>query len=267
MAGSTRTLKKKVSPMARRAKRPRNLYVVLPAYNEAENLGELLERIHQTFEEDPIPYEVIVVDDGSRDNTRTVAERYSKWMPVTVHAHEVNQGLGATIRDGLLAAIEKCGDDDIIIAMDADNTHPPGLMTSLIRQIKEGNDVVVASRFRPGACVRGVPLSRRWLSIAASLVFRLTFRIPGIRDYTCGYRAYRGAALKRGLQVHGNAFFSQNGFESMVDILLRLRNLDLVFGEAPLVLRYDFKRGESKMNVLRTVGRSLTLVLKRKFFG
>ncbi len=63
------------------------------------------------------------------------------------YQHTVNQGLGATIRDGLKLAAENCADNDVIITMDADNTHPPGLVMRMVRQIQEGYDVIIASRF------------------------------------------------------------------------------------------------------------------------
>jgi dolichol-phosphate mannosyltransferase len=217
--------------------------------------------------EDGMPYTVLVVDDGSRDRTLEVAEDHARHMPVRVVRHEVNQGLGATIRDGLRAAAETCTDWDIVVAMDADNTHTPWLIRAMTRQVKEGNDVVIASRYQPGAEVRGVPLPRVFLSWVASWLFRVVFPIRGVRDYTCGYRAYRGSVLKAAFAQYGERFIDQDGFQCMVDILLKLRAMDLVFGEVPMVLRYDYKQGASKMKVLRTVWRTLGLLVRRKLGG
>jgi dolichol-phosphate mannosyltransferase len=103
------------------------------------------------------------------------------------------------------------------------------------------------------------------LSSGASTLLRLLFPTTGIRDYTCGYRAYRASVLKRAIAQHGQAFVDQDGFQCMVDILLKLRNQRCVFGEVPIVLRYDRKQGESKMKVARTVFATLRLVAARRF--
>ncbi len=243
---------------------PRQIFVVLPAFNEAENLGPLLDGIGETMAEERLPYQVVVVDDGSRDETIAVAEGRAQAMPIRIERHEVNQGLGATIRDGLAAASKLCDDRDIVIALDADNTQPPGLMGAMVRRIREGNDLVIASRYRPGARVMGVPAFRRFLSWGAGMLFRIMFPIPGVKDYTCGYRAYRGTLLKQAFDHYGEQFVSEAGFQCMVDILLKLHKLGAICCEVPMVLRYDLKGGDSKMNVGQTVLRTLGLILRRR---
>ncbi len=156
--------------------------------------------------------------------------------------------------------------DGIIITMDADNTHPAGLALRMVRLIREGNDVVIASRYRSGSYVRGLPLSRRFLSYAGSWLCRVLFPIRGVRDYTCGYRAYRVATLSRLVTSYGEDIISETGFASMVDILLRLRKQQLIFTEVPLVLRYDLKPGRSKMNVSSTIKETLSLLVRRRCF-
>lgn len=238
--------------------------VVLPAYNEEEGLPSLLTAIDQAMHDDGIAYEVIVVDDGSQDQTYRMAEHYSRLMPLRIHRHETNQGLGATVRDGLRIAVEGCGDRDIVVAMDADNTHLPGLIRRMTRRIHEGCDVVIASRYRPGAIVRGVPWNRRLLSFGARILFQTVMPIRGVRDYTCGYRAYRGGVLKEAFRRYGDGFINQEGFQCMVDILLKLRKMDVIFGEVPLILRYDLKGGKSKMKVFRTVWNTVALLVRRR---
>jgi dolichol-phosphate mannosyltransferase len=238
--------------------------VTLPAYNEARTLPTLLERIRESMEENHIEYRVIVVNDGSTDGTADSVDRMCDALPLTRIDHEVNRGLGEAIRTGLLAAIEGANDRDIIVTMDSDNTHTPGLIARMVRRIREGNDVVIASRFQPGAHVRGVPFYRRVLSRSSSLVFRMAFPTPGVRDFTSGYRAYRAAVVKRAFDTYGGEFVAESGFSCMVDILLKLRRIDAIMGEVPLVLRYDMKYGVSKMMVLRTAIDSLQLLVSRR---
>ena len=243
----------------------RTVWVVLPAFNEAEDLPGLLVRIRMALTEVGLPYRVLVVDDGSTDGTGDIVRSFGESMPVMLETHEVNQGLGATIRDGLLKACELADPRDVLVTLDADNSHTPELILRMVRQVREGSDVVIASRYRPGSRVRGVPLHRRLLSRIGTLVFRVLFPIRGVRDYTCGYRAYRAGVLQEVIERDGASFFEEEGFQVMVDILLKLRrNRDLIFGEVPLILRYDLKAGVSKMNVGRTIRRTLSLLARRR---
>ena len=240
-------------------------WIVLPAFNEERDLPHLLERIDGAMEDANLRFEILIVDDGSTDNTREVAELWSNKLPLQVQRHEQNLGLGATLRDGLEWACRIAQPADVIITLDADNSHTPELILRMVRMIREGHDVVVASRFAPGSRVRGVPLHRRMLSRVAGALFRLLFPIRGIKDYTSGYRAYRAGLLQ---EVTGDdpKFFDQEGFQVMVDVLLKLRrNPHLIFGEAPLILRYDLKEGASKMDVVDTAMSTLRLMVKRRF--
>jgi dolichol-phosphate mannosyltransferase len=243
----------------------RRLYwVVLPAYNEERSLPPLLDRIAKAMFEWNAPYRIVVVDDGSSDSTARIAEEYARNIPLVLERHTVNLGLGMTIRDGLLKAIEMANPRDIIVTMDADNSHNPELIARMGQLVREGNDVVIASRYQHGSTTRGVSGFRRFLSFGAGLLFRIAFPIPSVRDYTCGFRAYRAEALKRAREHYGQAMFDQQGFQCMVDILLKLRRLDLIFTEVPMVLRYDQKESPSKMQVGRTIGNTLLLMFKRR---
>jgi dolichol-phosphate mannosyltransferase len=150
--------------------------------------------------------------------------------------------------------------------MDADNSHMPGQILQMTRNIREGRDVVIASRFRPGAVVLGVPLYRRCLSLGVLAVSRICFPIRGVRDYSCGYRAYRADLLKQAITAYGENFFQrEGGFACMIGVLLRLKKLGAVFGEIPIVLRYDQKQGLSKMKIASTVYHTLRVLLRERF--
>lgn len=240
------------------------IWIVLPAYNEAEALPPLLEAIAEAMAESGLDYHVILVDDGSRDGTAEIARRHAALMPLTIERHETNLGLGATVRDGLMKATTLAAPRDVIVTMDADNSHTPNLILRMVRLVKEGSDVVVASRYQPGSRVIGVALSRRLLSYGGSFLMKLVFPIPGIRDYFCGFRAYRAGVLRKILEREGSSFFDQDGFQCMVDILLKLRVQPLIFGEVPLILRYDLKPGKSKMRIWETTYKTLLLLLRRR---
>src|SRR5207244_12894882 len=125
-------------------------------------------------------------------------------------------------------------------------------------------DVVIAWRDQLGARQYRVSLFRLFISYAASWVVRILFPTQGVKDFTCGYRAYRGSVLTNAVSRYGSQFVEADGFQCMVDILLKLRKLDVIFGEAPMILRYDLKRGASKMRVARTMRQTLWLVIRRR---
>ena len=235
--------------------------VVLPAYNEAAAISALLNSIACTFENVGIEYDVIVVDDGSTDDTASSALKASGKSHVEIVRHEVNRGLGEAIRTGLVRAIQRAGQRGAIVTMDADSTHVPGLMVRMTRTLDEGFDLVIASRFVRGARVVGVPFLRRLLSSGASVLFRLRYPITDVRDFTSGYRAYRADALVEAFADHGPSLIRASGFSSMVELLLRLRGRGLLMTEVPIVLRYDRKRGYSKMPVWRNVRDLLRMLI------
>ncbi|HZI89405.1 MAG TPA: glycosyltransferase family 2 protein [Candidatus Polarisedimenticolia bacterium] len=247
--------------------RRRKVYVVLPVYNEEGKIQSLLDHIDEAMQDADIAYEIVLVDDGSRDRTAEIVDAAKATMPIHLMRHEVNKGLGATIRDGLVCAVERAGPRDIIVTMDADDTHAPGLILRMVRMIAEGHDVVIASRYQPGSRTIGVPFHRLMLSHASSWLFRLVFPIRGVKDFTCGYRAYRAGVLREALEHYGESFLDQDGFQCMVDILLKLSRRNIIFGEVPFILRYDFKEGGSKMNVSKTVFDTLSLLWRRRFEG
>jgi dolichol-phosphate mannosyltransferase len=238
------------------------ILIVLPAYNEAAGLPALLRSIRQVMDEGRLAYKVVVVDDGSTDGTWDAITANAAEMPVVPVRHEVNRGLAEALRSGLQVAVDQAGPDDVIVTMDADNTHAPGLVMRMLGLIREGHDVVIGSRYVSGARVVGVPFHRRVLSGGASLLMRTVFPIEGVRDYTCGFRAYRASILQAAFARYSERLISQKGFSCMVDILLKLRTLEpeAIMGEVPLVLRYDLKHGMSKMRAARTVVDTLVLM-------
>ena len=237
---------------AGRAPRPQTVWLVLPAYNEAANLPPLLARVGAAWA-GAFPSRVLVIDDGSSDGTATVAQAVAGSVPVEVVKHPQNRGLAAAVRTGIGEVCRRAGEQDIVVLMDADNSHPPELVPLMVAKIDAGADIVIASRFVRGGREEGVPWRRRVFSRAAGLLFRCVCPIGGVRDYTTGFRAYRAALLKVLWAAHGEALIEATGFSVMAEILLKARPLRPRVVEVPLVLRYDLKEGASKMRLLKTV--------------
>ena len=232
--------------------------VMMPAYNEERDLPGLLERTREAL--GPwADYEVLIVDDGSRDRTAEIVIAAQDRMPVRLIRHPQNMGLGAAIRTGLKAASLA---DGVVVTLDADNSQGPELIREMIAKIEAGADVVIASRFQPGAQEVGVPPHRKFLSHLSSGAIRVLAPYPGARDYTCGFRAYRVEVLRQLIGRYGDAFVRENGFSCMLELLLNLRRIGATVAEVPLVLRYDLKQGASKMRNLRTMWRYVVTITR-----
>ncbi len=239
------------------------VWVLLPAYNEAHNLPPLLDGLAAALRPTGVEYAVIVVDDGSTDATGQVTRAAGIRHPVRLATHPRNLGLARAVRTGLEAALAQAGSNDVIVTMDADNTHPAGLIPKMVARIDEGADLVIASRYAPGGAEEGVPPLRRALSHGIGLLMRLRFGLRGVRDYSCGYRAYRVRLLRAAAARYGGRLIESRGFTVMAELLLKMAPFHPVVAEVPLHLRYDLKRGASKMRLLQTIGGYLGLLLTR----
>jgi len=239
--------------------------VILPAYNEAAELPELLERfdrIRPRLRED---IQVLVVDDGSSDDTAAAGRNATVGFPVRVVVHPENRGLGGALLTGFLETAPSLDPDDAIVTMDTDNTHSPDYVPLLREKMNaEGLDVVVASRYARGGEEVGVSLGRRILSRGASVFYRLFFQIRGISDYTCGYRMFRAGPVRKALDRHGERFIEEKGFPATGEIILKLARETDRFGEIPFVLRYDMKHTPSKMAKVQTVLHTLKVLWRHR---
>ncbi len=243
------------------------IFITLPAYNEAESLPPLFESFQRAFAgAPPGSWRLITVDDGSRDATLEVLRRHADALPLDLVVHERNRGLGEAIKSGLRRALELSDcDDDIIVGMDADDTHPPETIPAMVRLIREeGADLVIASRYQRGSRQVGVPLRRKVLSWGALVIFHLFLNLPGVRDYTCGFRACRAGLARRGFEVFGDAIITRSGFACTDELLVHLATLNPVIREVPFTLRYDRKRGRSKLQLGITVLETLRLVWRHR---
>ena len=240
-----------------------NTWIVLPAFNEAENLPPLLEAIAETVAAAHFRCTAVVVNDGSTDCTLAAAKIYEGKLPLRIVSHEQNMGLGRTIETGIRTTLCAATDDDIIITMDADNTHSPALIPRMLSEVARGADIVIASRYAPGGMEDGVPLMRKVLSHGAGKLMSLRFPMPGVRDYTSGYRAYRVKVLRAGANRYGDRLVETRGFTVMAELLIKLAPFCSHIAEVPLHLRYDLKRGESKIRVLGTTAGYVRLLCSR----
>jgi len=244
------------------------IFVIFPAYNEERVIRPTLRALAGAVRGREDGFHAVLVDDGSSD--RTIAEAEAAIaesggpLPLTVLRHDRNRGLGAGLRTGIYWCLDHARDDDVIVTLDADNTHPPAMIPDLVAKLGDRYDLAIASRYRAGSSVSGVPGYRRALSDLGRLLFQGLVPIRGVRDYTCCFRAYRVSLLRRARSLYGEELCTARGFEAVMDLLLRLGPLAPRVSEIGLVLDYGDRVGQSKMKVVHTIRSTLGLLLRRR---
>ena len=243
------------------------LFIVLPAYNEYQAISPLFTRLRQFEEKSCIPIRVILVDDGSTDGTSEIAREEAQILGLSIDLvqHIKNVGLGKAIKTGLTTFLDMANEDDCVATIDCDNTQPPELLDIMYALITEDNyDIIIASRYQKGSKVVGLSMFRVIMSYGASILFQLLLPIPRVKDYTCGFRAYKSSFLRKLFTHYGDALFSESGFACMVDLLLKSRPLNPRVIEIPMILRYDQKPTATKMKIFKTIFQTVKLLTKHK---
>ncbi|MCC5598022.1 glycosyltransferase family 2 protein [Nostoc favosum] len=242
-----------------------SLFVLLPAYNEQESIRPLFKKFQVLQEISNLEIRLILVDDGSKDATAQTAidESQSLGISLKLVQHAKNAGLGQAIKTGFTTFLEISKEGDFLAAMDCDNTQPPELLIKMYETMIAGSyDIAIASRYRKGSKVIGLSKFREIMSYGASWLFRIAARVPGVRDYTCGYRLYNRTFVSKLDMYYGESLFTESGFACMIDLLLKAKPLKPKIVEIPMVLRYDQKPSASKMKILKTITRTLKLLFK-----
>lgn len=215
---------------------PRTVAIV-PTYNEAENIEEMLRR----FRDANPGVDVLVVDDSSPDGTADIARRVGVEVGgVDVLVRGTKDGLGSAYRHGMREALGR--GYERIVQIDADLSHDPAAVPSLLAALTDGVDAVVGSRYVPGGAIPYWPWHRRMASKWGNVYTRWVLGIP-IADTTAGFLAWRSDAIERiGLldtTSRGYLFAIQNKY------LLKQHGLRVV--EVPITFT-DRVRGQSKMD-------------------
>lgn len=231
------------------------LSVVIPCYNEEQNVQRIVPELFPVLDALDCDTEIILVDDGSADGTlRTIKNIHRS--EIVIVEHGVNKGLGAAVRSGIAAAT-----GDLLIVLDGDFTFHPRLIPDLIKAKHEhGVDFVIGSPYL-GHFDSAIPRWRLWISTVANVLygFLLGKKIKAINTI---FRLYKTADLKK-------IPLEAVGFDINAEILFKLVFSGKLFSEIPAALTQR-KYGESKLNYIRETRRHVILIfriLTWKIFG
>lgn len=201
--------------------------VVVPMYNEEAGARTCVEEIGLLLRKLDVRCRLIVVDDGSRDATGPALARLAPaWPEMLVVTHSANRGYGAALRTGVEHAAAM--NFTYVLFMDSDGTNHPGDIPRFLAMMREGCDVIKATRYRKGGRVVGVPWWRVWISRAGNAVARALFCLP-VSDCTNGFRAVRVSLLDR-LRL------KETRFPIIMEELYQLKFLTRSFAEIPVTL-------------------------------
>ena len=241
------------------------IHVVVPAFNEAGNVERLVAGIQERFEPLGVPHRVVLVDDGSTDDTvsRARAAAAARGLALEVVAHGTNRGPGAAFRSGFLHVLERADPLDVLVTLEGDTTSDTRVLPRLLHRVwQEGDDIALASCYLYGGGIKGTHLHRVGLSHIANGLMKKALGLSGLATLSSFYRVYQASALMAIRARYGDDFITTHGFECMVEILYRAARLGLRISEVPMVLDGSRRVGKSKMKVFRTSAAYLGLAVR-----
>lgn len=221
-------------------------FVIVPAYNEGKIIAQTVSRLLEH------PYEVVVIDDGSQDETRKLLQG----LKIHLLSHPINLGQGAALQTGFEYALSKKA--DYIVTFDADGQHRPQDIDRLLEPLRKGKaDVALGSRFMDRSDQREMPLSKRIL-LKGAVVVNGFLTGMWLSDAHNGLRAFTREAAS---QIH----LRENGFAHASEIMEQIKRAKLRFVEIPTKVKYtkySMSKGQSFWNAINIV---IDLILRRAF--
>ena len=215
-------------------------WLILPTYNEAENIEALVRAAHAQLESRGVEHTILVVDDGSPDGTGIIAERVAEELdPVRVLHRPRKQGLGRAYLAGFAIALEAGA--ELVLEMDSDFSHDPADLPRLIAA-SGAADLVLGSRYVPGGGITDWGPLRRLLSRGGSAYARILLGVP-VRDLTGGFKCFH----RRVLEAIELEDVHADGYGFQIELTYKAVKAGFTVAEVPILFR-ERRVGSSKMN-------------------
>ncbi len=232
-----------------------SLYVVVPVYNEADNLERLFAsfRLLHTEYTDRHHVQLVMVDDGSTDDTVRLANELGEGLDLTVLSSATNKGPGSAFAMGFEYLASRITDSDWLVTLEGDNTSRRELLRHMFHRVREGYDVVLASPYMYGGGITNTSALRIFISHIANAFVKEFLGVHGIMTVSSFFRLYRGSVIQQLHQYYGAGIIERRGFECMIELLLKMMYLGVTISEVPMVLDTNLRAGKSKMKIMRTI--------------
>lgn len=231
------------------------LYIVVPVFNEAANVGRLINGLSSLKSElsDEFDVHSIFVDDGSSDATISRIEAASEKLAVSILRHETNRGPGAAFATGFAFLRGRLSPKDWVVTMEGDNTSDLSTLRQMLVRRLEGYDVVLASPYAYGGGFSNTAWHRVLLSHCANGLAKLVLGIHGIHTLSSFFRLYSGRVICTLYNSYGDGIIELSGFEGVVELLHKLVQIDATMSEVPMKVDRTKSMEPSKMKVFRTI--------------
>ncbi len=223
------------------------LLLVIPAYNEEENVPQLLDQLESCRGLLADGSRVIVVDDGSEDGTAALIASYDGPLPLELLSLGQNSGPGAAFRAGFASALEGAPEEAYVVTLEADTTGDLEALPRMLERAEAGAEVVLADW-----TMQNVSARRRLLSAGAGFVVRHAIGVEA-RTVSSFFRVYRASTLRAASTAYGDRLIREPGFACKAELLAKLASMGSSIVEEPVNLDWSRRRGKSKMPLFKTI--------------
>jgi dolichol-phosphate mannosyltransferase len=231
------------------------LFLIVPVFNEAENLPKLFISFRKIFVEfEKIFFvTIILVDDGSSDNTVDVAMKLAGDLKLEILKQPKNMGPGKAFARAFLYLSGHYKDNDIIVTMEGDNTSRLELIKQMLHRVEEKYDSIYASPYMYGGKIVNTSTWRVFLSTMANLFVKELLGIHGIMTVSSFFRLYTGEFFRKMQLAYGTEIIELVGFECMTEMTMKMVYLEANISEIAMVLDTKARVGKSRMKIWKTI--------------